>query len=50
MMTIRRPGGPDGVVPSETIRFAACPVWGLFDGARWSMNGTTCQSVARPDA
>ena len=40
----------DGVVPSETIRFAACPVWGLFDGARWSMNGTTCQSVARPDA
>jgi hypothetical protein len=35
-----------GRVPSKAIRLAACPLLGMFDGARWSMNGTTVQSVA----
>ena len=39
-------GATDGVIPSKAIRLAACPLLGLFDGARWSMNGTTVQSVA----
>ena len=35
-----------GVMPSKAIRLAAAPLLGMFDGARWSMNGTTVQSVA----
>ena len=38
--------GSEGRVPSESIRLAACPLLGMFDGARWSMNGTTIQSVS----
>ena len=39
-------GSTNGVVPSKAIRLAACPLLGMFDGARWSINGTTVQSVA----
>ena len=35
-----------GTVPSKAIRLAACPLLGMFDNARWSMNGTTIQSVS----
>ena len=37
-------GSTNGVVPSKAIRLAACPLLGMFDGARWSINGTTVQS------
>ena len=28
-------GSTNGVVPSKAIRLAACPLLGMFDGARW---------------
>ena len=32
-------------IPSHALRFAASPLYGMLDGARYSMNGTTIQSV-----
>jgi hypothetical protein len=36
--------GGDTVPNTDSLRFAAAPLWGLFDAARWSMNGTTVQT------
>ena len=42
---IKTKGG--ATVPNtDSLRFAAAPLWGLFDAARWSMNGTTVQAVS----
>ena len=38
--------GGDTVPNTDSLRFAAAPLWGLFDVARWSMNGTTVQAVS----
>jgi hypothetical protein len=38
--------GGDTVPNTDSLRFAAAPLWGLFDAARWSMNGTTVQAVS----
>ena len=41
-----RTKGADTVPDSDALRFAAAPLWGLVDAARWSMNGTTVQAVS----
>ena len=33
-------------IPAHSIRFAASPLFGMLDQARYSMNGTTVQSVS----
>ena len=41
-----RTKGAANVPNTDSLRFAAAPLWGLFDAARWSMNGTTVQAVS----
>eukprot|EP01047_Picozoa_sp_COSAG01_P108346 COSAG01_NODE_37272_length_505_cov_11.302956_1_plen_141_part_10 len=43
--------GTAGVFPTaaknaHSLRFKACPTYGLLDSAKYSMNGTTVQSVS----
>ena len=38
--------GDPSKIPAHSLRFAASPLFGMLDQARYSMNGTTIQSVS----